>query len=328
MRALLVLLKCASCLVHTRFHAAPRRVALRAASDAASDAAAAPARSSAAAAPARGSAAAAPAAARRKNDTLTTEGLGKMLAEVRAHYREPFAAAPNSTEAVAEAARVKKRLLRTRFQDLELDRCAVGKSAIHGRGLFATRDIAPGELVTLYPGDALLSWPDGDAASRSAGCEIKALFGSHVPNDEQTAEDLFVRAANARAYELPTSVPSLTIVGDPARDADPSYLGHLANDGAAIVAGDEASRAAYAAASAARANADHWTLEGAHHATVATRPIAAGDEVLVSYGEGYWLSRSGFAAKDEKARARAEKKSKRLPGAGAAKAKKAGGGFG
>ena len=187
MRALLVFLKCASCLVHTRFHAAPRRVALRAASDAASDAA-----------PARSSAAAAPAAARRKNDTLTTEGLGKMLAEVRAHYREPFAASPNSTEAVAEAARVKKRLLRTRFQDLELDRCAVGKSAIHGRGLFATRDIAPGELVTLYPGDALLSWPDGDAASRSAGCEIKALFGSHVPNDEQTAEDLFVRAANAR----------------------------------------------------------------------------------------------------------------------------------
>jgi hypothetical protein len=38
-------------------------------------------------------------------------------------------------------------------------------------------------------------------------------------------------------------------------------------------------------------------MEGAHMVTVATKPIAKGDEIFVSYGPGYWLSRS-FSVSD------------------------------
>ena len=36
----------------------------------------------------------------------------------------------------------------------------------------------------------------------------------------------------------------------------------------------------------------NFVMEGAHMGTVATKPIKKGDEVFLSYGEGYWLSRS------------------------------------
>ena len=67
-----------------------------------------------------------------------------MLAEVRAHYRAPFRDDPGSDAAAAEALRVKMRLLRTRFADLQLARCEARPSSIHGRGLFATRAISKG----------------------------------------------------------------------------------------------------------------------------------------------------------------------------------------
>ena len=59
---------------------------------------------------------------------------------------------------------------------------------------------------------------------------------------------------------------------------------------------DEATRSSYAGLSEAAANAEHATVEGAHLATVARRDIREGDEVLVSYGEGYWCSRAGLDA--------------------------------
>ena len=36
------------------------------------------------------------------------------------------------------------------------------------------------------------------------------------------------------------------------------------------------------------------TVEGCHYATLATCAIAAGDEVLVSYGADYWLARAEY----------------------------------
>ena len=36
------------------------------------------------------------------------------------------------------------------------------------------------------------------------------------------------------------------------------------------------------------------TVEGCHYATLATRAIAAGDEVLVGYGADYWLARAEY----------------------------------
>lgn len=210
-------------------------------------------------------------------DDLTLEQFGQQLAEVRAHYRET---------GTIDQARVCMNMLATRVADLRLDRCHVGPSTVAGagRGLFASRDIRAGELITLYPGDALLYWKDGRDAPSSRVCS-GVIFGAHVPEAERDAD----RAASdaAREYEAGAS-RTISCVGDPARDDDAAYLGHFVNDGATC---DGLARAdAYRVETELAANADHVTLEGCQLATQATAPIGAGAEIFVTYGEGYWLS--------------------------------------
>jgi hypothetical protein len=66
---------------------------------------------------------------------------------------DDFSTTPNNEEQL-----VKETLLSTRLSSLELNRTRVGPSTIEGAGLglFATEDIAKGEIITCYPGDALL----------------------------------------------------------------------------------------------------------------------------------------------------------------------------
>lgn len=140
----------------------------------------------------------------------------------------------------------------------------------------------------------------------------------------------------------------LSLVGDPSLASDPAYCGHLCNDGACLGLGPSSNSsdpadisdvdvAQYSRLSASRANAAQLPLQGgAHFATVATRAIAAGEEVLISYGAGYWLSRSahpdqarvaaaaaGLNPNNQKAR-RAPKVGMQQGGAGTTTAKKSG----
>ena len=177
-------------------------------------------------------------------------------------------------------------MLATRCGDLHLDRCRIGPSTVPdaGTGLFATRNIRAGELITLYPGDALLYWKDGRDTSSSRTCS-GVVFGAHIPDEQRDAER--VTSESARQYEVCAS-STLSCVGDPRRDDNPAYLGHFANDGS-VCASVEAVDA-YRKATRVVQNADHVTLEGCQLATQATRDISTGDEIFVSYGEGYWLS--------------------------------------
>jgi hypothetical protein len=84
-------------------------------------------------------------------------------------------------------------------------------------------------------------------------------------------------------------IDSLLLPGIPGLDWNPTYAGHLCNDGARLIEGGEASVASYVLSSNAKHNAMHTDIEGLHIATVATRPIKAGDEILVTYGPDYWL---------------------------------------
>ena len=178
-------------------------------------------------------------------------------------------------------------MLATRCSNLLLNRCHIGPSKLPGAGLglFASRDIKAGEMITLYPGDALLYWKNGRVASGSRECS-GVVFGAHIPEEEKDAAR--VTTESARQYEAGAS-STLSCVGDPRRDSDPAYMGHFANDGAMCdsAGGDQEM---YREASSIAANADHVTLEGCQLATQATKDIASGAEIYVSYGEGYWLS--------------------------------------
>ena len=73
---------------------------------------------------------------------------------------------------------------------------------------------------------------------------------------------------------------------------DAAYLGHIANDGVVCEgAGTAAVRYAIASAGVANVRAVASSLSYCHIALVALRPIIEGDEILISYGSSYWLSR-------------------------------------
>jgi len=187
--------------------------------------------------------------------------------------------------------------LQTRLQNLRLSRTRVAPSSIElaGDGLFATRDIDEGELVTMYPGDALAMWSsyDGDRAAGD-GAAPKVVFSVRHADTEWAAawraqEPMFV----ARGWEYGVKVSKLrAIIGDPSNIGDAAYLGHMVNDAAMCLRPGTAAQA-YTIASEASANVgiDSMSMLGCHHAVIATKPIRAGEELFLSYGAGYWLSK-------------------------------------
>ena len=96
------------------------------------------------------------------DDDLTLEEYILRLSEVRGHYR---------TTGTLSQEQVCMNMLATRCLGLNLNRCYLGVSNVPGagRGLFASRDIREGELITLYPGDALLYWENGRNTPECSG---------------------------------------------------------------------------------------------------------------------------------------------------------------
>jgi hypothetical protein len=92
---------------------------------------------------------------------------------------------------------------------------------------------------------------------------------------------------------------TLGIVGLPTMSDDMAYVGHMANDGAAIggLGGIDARLTvpAYVRATDARRNAAHTTIADCHTVTKATRPIAAGEELFVTCTSPRRCTSGGFA---------------------------------
>lgn len=238
------------------------------------------------------------AAASLAPDDLTKEVLLVRLSEVRDYYRQ------HPEEGMTQA-NVCLLLLRTRLPNLRLNRCFVAPSTIAdaGNGVFANRDIEDGELITLYPGDAVLVQDstasddddendDDDAKNAAAPPPVGIMFGNHVPTSNRDTNR--VTNHEARSYEMEINKYT-SIVADPLVQnvENHAYMGHICNDGAAITQQfDEESRALYTTATEKACNAKHVVMEGSHMGTISTRDIRKGEEIFVSYGPGYWLSRS------------------------------------
>lgn len=164
---------------------------------------------------------------------------------------------------------IRETILSTRLPDLKLNKTVLGISTIPGagRGLFASKDISKGEIVTCYPGDALLcssaseddvddfgslnfEFSEGDFdldveesdfdEEEEWDFDETIIWGSHV-DEVDRLEDSVVFQKDMSINE--NSNPSLThytlevcekysIMGMPSLDFYPAYHGHFANDGA------------------------------------------------------------------------------------------------
>ena len=186
---------------------------------------------------------------------------------------------------------VRNSSLCSRIEGLKLARVHVAPSKIHnaGLGLFASRAIVPGELVTLNPCDVLLQCQD------EAGVVLLMTLSMHSDGmglEESEAFDPHSEhGAAAWRYCIRMSPTSAVLANSKLID-DAAYLGHIAND-AMVCGGCGTAAVRYAIASAGAANARPIasSLSDCHIALVALRPINEGDEVLISYGAAYWLSR-------------------------------------
>jgi hypothetical protein len=221
------------------------------------------------------------------NDDLTSLELSLRFQEVLAHFQ--------TTNEMTDS-QVRENMLRTRHADLHLARCEIKQSTAPnaGLGLFATRRIARGEIITLYPGDALLKWTSADDVEDRDGVQV--LLGPHISSRERDlvskgSGSFFGQGADkARLYEARFS-GTHSLVGDPGRMSDPAYLGHMLNDCFCLTSPKD--RARYNKESQGGANARiELGTEGCHVAVVATKPIESGEECWLSYGEDYWLTRS------------------------------------
>ena len=177
----------------------------------------------------------------------------------------------------------------TRIPDLHIERTRIAPSTVTGGGLglFATRNIAEDELITLYPGDVLLCWPDDNGKGEAQ--EIAIRLGRNTSESFATAP--FDFGSDAWRYGVHTSA-TRAICGDPSQASDPAYHGHFANDAVRCERAGTAGEI-YIAESEAAANAslDLWSVYDNHLALVACRPIAAGEEIFMSYGLEYWLEK-------------------------------------
>lgn len=149
-------------------------------------------------------------------------------------------------------------------------------SPVHGTGVFAVRDIKQGELVTLYPGDAVMKVV-GSGAQAAVSDKLAKFCGESV--------DMVKLLEGLRPYRFNVT-ETIAVLGFPKFDKDPAYLGHLVNDGAATT--DEET---YAAATAKAMNCRyHVCAKKGHVAIVATRDVKEGEELFASYGSAYWAS--------------------------------------
>eukprot|EP00928_Gymnodinium_smaydae_P072235 TRINITY_DN55632_c0_g1_i1.p1 TRINITY_DN55632_c0_g1~~TRINITY_DN55632_c0_g1_i1.p1 ORF type:complete len:259 (+),score=49.96 TRINITY_DN55632_c0_g1_i1:114-890(+) len=190
--------------------------------------------------------------------------------------RELHSAAPAMREDKRET------MLRTRHR-VPLRRARAAPSRIHSRGVFATRAIDAGDLVTLYPGDALQFYPpteDGSLASTRTGL----LYGQHVAEDARCKGQV-LSEYSTYAYDVDGLY---ALVGLPQLDQDPAYLGHLCNDGVAVAECRDAID--YESKSIIANNAAFQSILDAAVAVVALKRIGEGEEILASYGHSYWTA--------------------------------------
>jgi hypothetical protein len=158
---------------------------------------------------------------------------------------------------------------------IQISRVKVCWSPLHGNGVFATKHIKKGDIVTMYPAHA-------------ATLRAKRLNGTYwVLNGKESMNGL--DASIFAAYVAEVDGTRIGIAGHPDTHS-PSACGHLINDASSITERDFSVQQMlrYVRDSVAGQNCAFVPLGCMALAVVATRAVAPGEEMLTSYGSGFW----------------------------------------
>lgn len=205
--------------------------------------------------------------------TESLESIRKLVNEMKAELLTEGSFQNSSDTSKSKETVIRETILSTRLSDLQLNKTKIDTSTIPGAGLglFASKDIAKGEVVTCYPGDALLCSSDSESdeidgidpldfelneedldldekydeqakfdEDEEWGFDETIIWGSHVEEEDRLDDSIVLRDDD---FMSESSNPSLThyalevcdkysIMGMPSLDSYPAYHGHFANDGA------------------------------------------------------------------------------------------------
>jgi len=179
----------------------------------------------------------------------------------------------------------KEELLKLKL-GLDIDKVVIKPSKVHGNGLFAKVHIKKGDIITLYPCDILAYFPE---ANRDKPGHIVAYMFSDELKDNQEIKDTFnTNKKYYKDYQLAVN-ESYSIMGIPEIYNNPAYLGHFCNDGARGHTPED--KKIYETISVLKSNAFFKNICDCMMAIVAIRDINIGEEILVTYGHGYWITR-------------------------------------
>ena len=191
----------------------------------------------------------------------------------------------------------------------------VAKSAVHGKGVFASRDIDAGEIVTLFPlhmiayhsnahkaavGTTLKQPVPSPVLAVTCGVATKPerIVSAKVPPcmAPNIMKEDAVNLRNEYMYQIRSN---LTIVGDPGVQLS-HFVGHMINDGASLRKTSTVNDVVrFVIGTTALNNAMFFCLGGFLVACVALKPIQKDAEVFASYGVPYWLNRVTNKTLDE-----------------------------
>ena len=157
-------------------------------------------------------------------------------------------------------------------------------SDIHGTGLFATKDLEMGTLVTLYRPDLTV---DDTGKALMIDEADASYFQDFQKAQAPGSRQYFVWPPGVRTSAVPEDCPRFWVAANPAKAPIKGFLGHLANDGASCADDDDVER--YLAESAEKANACLVPLCVPLMGLVIARDVQKGDELLVTYGYDAWL---------------------------------------
>ena len=157
-------------------------------------------------------------------------------------------------------------------------------SDIHGTGLFATKDLEMGTLVTLYRPDLTVDDTGKALMIDEADADYFQDFQkAQAPGSRQ----YFVFPPGVKTSAIPEPCPRFWVAANPAKAPIKGFLGHLANDGASCA--DDGDIERYLGASVERANACLVPLCVPLMGLVLAEDVSAGEELLVTYGYDAWL---------------------------------------
>lgn len=200
-----------------------------------------------------------------------------VISRVTSHFREMKEASTNIGMPFDPV-----RFLGCRPFKNRLDLVELRPSAVHGSGVFAKKDIAARTLVTFYPGDMV-----GELNSTSKS-DKEATY-SVTSNKDKLMRQCGTEKGRTFLEKYKTNFDATYyLIGDPENISDPTYLGHMINDGARSHSFED--QQVYMKIAALKMNVGSVPLEGAHLSIVALRDIRQGEELFMPYGIKYWES--------------------------------------